>query len=313
MSAPPRHAADPSVLAGTSGLVHFLRELVQSRHQRQRDDRTTRQQERVWLANLPGALPGVRPRADGVLLTLDHVTQSAPPEIPATLEGWIDPARCLDPDAGDPPLAHEGPGTVTLPAGESALVGYDGEGTGDTIIPRAEAGAALRAYGPWRQRWCAWAERERRERPLRDLYEQVYAWHRRLALEDDSVELVLGIGLLAWERPGRESVHRHLLTQRMETSFDRRTAQVTVRLSPDSALRLEDRDSSMATTAGCENRPRLCPRRSPPMCSTPSIPRWWSCYRAGRSGPCGSGFCSAPNGSCRSRWTRWPDSRKRPP
>lgn len=235
-----RHAADPDVLAGATGLVHFLRELVQSRHQRQRDARPRKTQERVWLTDLPASLPTPRSRQDGVLLTLDHVPQSSPPEVPVALDGWIDPERCLDPDGGDPPLADEGPGEAP-PSGGTDMEVYEEDGVNGTV-PREQAADALRAYGPWRQRWRSWANRERRDRPLRELFEQVYAWHRRLALEDDSMELVLGVGLLSWERPGQESVHRHLLTHRVETSFDRRTAELTVRLSPDSALRLEDQD-----------------------------------------------------------------------
>ncbi|SEP05844.1 Part of AAA domain-containing protein [Actinacidiphila rubida] len=100
----------------------------------------------------------------------------------------------------------------------------------------------LRAYGTWLDRWRRWAQRERAERPLRELYERIYAWHQKLSQEDDQTELVLGVGLLTWVGPGEETVHRHLFTHRVETSVDRRTAKLVVRLSSESALRLEDQD-----------------------------------------------------------------------
>ncbi|MET8556426.1 AAA domain-containing protein [Streptomyces sp. NPDC004959] len=238
MNAPRRHAADPGVIAQTTGLVNFLRDMVHSSHQRQRDDRG---RDRLWLADLPEQVRRPAPREDGVVLLLDHVSQSTPPELPEVLEGWVDQTACLDADGIDPPLAETGPGRTHLPALTSAPE-EEGEQDAGTTLSRDQASEVLRAYGPWLQRWRKWAERERHERPLRALYDKVYAWHQQLALEDDRTELVLAVGLLAWTRPGEETVHRHLLTQRVETSMDRRTAQVTVRLSAEGALRLEDQD-----------------------------------------------------------------------
>ncbi|MEV5884910.1 AAA domain-containing protein [Streptomyces sp. NPDC052020] len=217
-------------------MVNFLRDMVHSSHQRQRDDRS---REHLWLAKLPEPVRRPAPRPDGVLLTLDHVPQSAPPDLPDSLDGWVDPARCLDPDGGDPPLAERGPGPGTeLVRVADAKEPPAEEGT----VRRDEAGDVLRAYGPWLDRWRRWAARERSERPLRELYDRMDAWHQKLAREDDQTELVLGIGLLTWLGPDGDAVHRHLLTQRVEMSVDRRTARLTVRLSSESALRLEDQD-----------------------------------------------------------------------
>ncbi|WP_431038791.1 AAA domain-containing protein [Streptomyces sp. P6-2-1] len=235
MNAPRRHAADPDVIAQTTGLVNFLRDMVHSSHQRQRDDRG---RDRLWLADLPEQVRRPTAREDGIVLRLDHVSQTTPPELPEVLDGWVDQAACLDADGIDPPLVEAGSGRSLLPARGTE----EDEDDAATIMARDEAREVLRAYGPWLQRWRKWAERERHERPLRALYDKVYAWHQQLALEDDRTELVLAVGLLAWDRPGEETVHRHLLTQRVETSMDRRTAQVTVRLSAEGALRLEDQD-----------------------------------------------------------------------
>ncbi|WP_406494985.1 AAA domain-containing protein [Streptomyces sp. NBC_00846] len=229
-----RHASDPDVIGQTAGLVNFLRDVVHSSHQRQRDDRG---RERLWLARLPEPIRRPASRDDGVLLTLGHVPQSAPPGLPASLDGWVEPTRCLDPDGGDPPLAEEGPGRELVRVADERER-LEEEGT----LRREEAGEVLRAYGTWLDRWRRWAERERAERPLRELYDRVYAWHQKLAQEDDQTELILGIGLLTWTGPNEDTVHRHLFTHRVETSVDRRTAMLTVRLSSESALRLEDQD-----------------------------------------------------------------------
>lgn len=234
VNVPRRHASDPDVIGQTAGLVNFLRDMVHSSHQRQRDDRN---RERLWLARLPEPIRRPTPRNDGVLLTLDHVPQSAPPDLPTSLDGWVEPTRCLDPDGGDPPLAEAGPGRELVHVADAGEQPEE-EGT----LRREEAGDVLRAYGTWLDRWRRWAERERAERPLRELYDRVYSWHQKLTQEDDQTELILGVGLLTWSGPTEETVHRHLFTHRVETSVDRRTARLTVRLSSESALRLEDQD-----------------------------------------------------------------------
>ncbi|KUL47395.1 DNA/RNA helicase [Streptomyces sp. NRRL F-4489] len=176
-------------------------------------------------------------RIDGLLLTLEHVPQAAPPPLPEVLDGWVSAERCQDADGGDPPLATEGPGRELVRAADDRQWWEEAE---DHTIRRDEAAEVLRAYGPWLDRWRRWAERERAERPLRELYEQLYHWHQKLTQQDDQLELVLAAGLLTWSDPRGDTVHRHLLTHRVETSVDRKTARLTVRLMAEGAVRLED-------------------------------------------------------------------------
>ncbi|MEU6354955.1 AAA domain-containing protein [Streptomyces sp. NPDC047072] len=235
MNAPRRHAKDPEVIASTTGLVSFLREIVQNSAQQVRDDRD-RSREHMWLTQLPEGVrrPTVRP--DGLLITLDHVPQAAPPPLPDLLEGWVKSERIEDADGGDPPLAEEGPG-------QEQERDTDGRTWWEErTVRREDAAEVLRAYGPWLARWRRWAERERADRSLRDQYEFLYRWHQQLAQQDDQRELVLAVGLLTWTDPNGEAVHRHLVTHRVETSVERRTARLSVRLASESSLRVEDRD-----------------------------------------------------------------------
>ncbi|MFJ7902229.1 AAA domain-containing protein [Streptomyces sp. NPDC096198] len=235
MNVPQRAANDPDVIGQTTGLIGFLKEVVQSSHNRLRDDRRSR--ERLWLANLPASVRRPSDRVDGLLLTLDHVPQAAPPPLPDALDGWVSTERCQEADGGDPPLAIEGPGRELVRAADGREWWEEPE---DHTVRREDAAEVLRAYGPWLDRWRRWAERERAERALRELYEQVYHWHQKLTQQDDQLELVLATGLLTWSDPHGDAVHRHLLTHRVETSVDRRTAQVRVRLMAEGAVRLED-------------------------------------------------------------------------
>ncbi|MFJ8624905.1 AAA domain-containing protein [Kitasatospora sp. NPDC093550] len=234
VSVPRRHAGDPDVIGQTAALVGFLREVVQSSHQRLRD---TRSWNPLWLADLPAKVP--RPSDhDRPLLVLDHVPQTAAPELPPVLEGWVDERLCQDADADDPPLSEEGPYRTWVPEAGDDNCWQDSEAT----VARKDAEEVLRAYGPWLARWRLWAERERAERLHRELYEKIYHWHQKMAQQDDQYELVLAVGLLSWSEPNGGAIHRHVLSRRVETQVDRRTARITVRLTGNGAVRLEDRD-----------------------------------------------------------------------
>ncbi|MFG2696396.1 AAA domain-containing protein [Kitasatospora sp. NPDC048407] len=225
------HARNPEVIGQTAALLGFLREVVQSGTQRARD---TSSREQFWLSDLPAAIARPTDQPDRALLVLDHVPQSAPPDVPAELRDWLDEKDCANPDGGDPPLAERGPERV----GAAVEVWQD---TGATV-ERGDADEVLRSYGSWLSRWRRWAERERADRPLRELYETVYRWHQRLVQQDDQVELVLGTGLLTWSEPRGTVLHRHVFTRRAVTHVDRRTARITVHLTTDGEMRLEDQD-----------------------------------------------------------------------
>lgn len=235
MDVPRRHAGDPGVIAAATGLVSFLREVVQNSTQRIRDDRD-RSREHMWLAQLPEGVRRPTDRPDGLLISLDHVPRAVPPPLPEVLDGWVAPDRIEHADGGDPPLAEECPGRERA---------RDADGRTwweERTVRREDAAEVLHAYGPWLQRWRRWAERERADRSLRDQYEFLYRWHQLLSQQDDQRELVLAVGLLTWKDASGESVHRHLLTRRVETTVERRTARLAVRLASESSLRVEDRD-----------------------------------------------------------------------
>ncbi|MFI5761301.1 AAA domain-containing protein [Streptomyces sp. NPDC051563] len=235
MNVPRRHAKNPDVIGQTASLIGFLKEVVQSSNQRLRDDRRSR--ERLWLVAMPPSVRRPSDRLDGLLFTLDHVPQTSPPPLPDLLDGWVSTERCQDADGGDPPLEAEGPGQELVRAADGS---QSWEQAAEQTVRREDSDEVLRAYGPWLTRWRKWAERERAERALRELYDQVYGWHQKLTQQDDQLELVLATGLLTWSDPRGDALHRHLLTHRVETLVDRKTARLTVRLMAEGAVRLED-------------------------------------------------------------------------
>lgn len=233
MSSSTPHARDPEIVAATTQLVSFLRELVQTGTRRVRDCRD-KSREILWLADLPEGVARPCEREDGLVLSLDFVPPAAPPDVPAVLDGWVNPTAVADPYAGDPPLAGEGPAMHVHP--------QDAVPTAGELVPRHEAAEQLAAYTRWLAKWRRWADAERIDAPRRSLYEGLYAWHQVMAVQDDQRELVLAVGLLSFEDAAGGGVFRHMLTQRLHTAVDRRTARLTVGLAPDGALRMEDQD-----------------------------------------------------------------------
>ena len=229
-----RHANDPEVVRATAGLTAYLRELVLTERGRVRD--CERYEARVWLADLPEGVQRPAATADSVLLTLDYVPRVAPPALPEVLKGWIDHDAVVDPTGLDPPLAEEGPGEVWAPDESGSL------GLVPGTVQSQEAADVLRAYSEWLPRWRRWAEKERAARPRRELYDKLARVERRLAQHDDTFELVLGVGLLAWEAPESDRVFRHLVTTKLGIGINRDTARLTVSLLPEASARLEDRD-----------------------------------------------------------------------
>jgi hypothetical protein len=187
-----RTASDPDVVRATAGLASYVRELVLTGRKRIRD--CADYEEVVWLGDMPpgSARPG--PSPDGRVLTLDYLPRSAPPALPRLLDGWVDDDSLRDPAGGDPRLAAEGPIEV-LTTDENGSTSHV------KTVPRREAAEVTRAYEQWLPSWHQWAETELTARPHRELYERLARIARVLSQQDETLEAVLGLGLLTWRDP----------------------------------------------------------------------------------------------------------------
>jgi hypothetical protein len=150
----------------------------------------------LWLDGLPDH-PAVssahrgEPEPESDVLTIERVARHDPPP-PDELAEWVAP--WTDPNT-TPALADNAPGEL-----------YE-------------------QYVSWLVAWRAWAERESRDRPVRACYAQLFAAYVAAAGNPEELELVLGVGCLAWAGPG---VRRHLLTAPIGIRFDDDTGRLTV-------------------------------------------------------------------------------------
>jgi very-short-patch-repair endonuclease len=87
----------------------------------------------------------------------------------------------------------------------------------------------LRArYDEWLPGWQEWAERERRDRPVREWYGQLFATYVAATGNPEELELVVGIGCLAWRPAGHSDVRRHVVTVPVMITLDDDTGRLAV-------------------------------------------------------------------------------------
>ena len=100
------------------------------------------------------------------------------------------------------------------------------------------------AYDRFRPSWQAWSDEYRRRKRIQNVYAELFRLHTQVKKRGEIVELVLGLGLLAWRGPreGKTSpVLRHVITARVDLHFDPATGKIQVDGSADGAqLRIED-------------------------------------------------------------------------
>lgn len=178
----------------------------------------------LWLGNLPphpavmAAHRGGDPEPDDALLTIDRVARLSPPIPDGSLTTWLDGP--LD-DPEHPPQLRD-----------SISVADEPEEENDTRTARHltldEHPAVREQYRRWLQRWQAWADQELSDRPVRILYGDLFSAYAASTARPEDLELVVGIGCLAWRPPNHPAVRRHLLTAPAAIHLDDDSGRLTV-------------------------------------------------------------------------------------
>ncbi|WP_250280248.1 AAA domain-containing protein, partial [Frankia sp. Cppng1_Ct_nod] len=213
-----------AVLSGSSAtladrcsrLIRFLSDLALSQSEQILD--VDAYPTRAWLCDLPSPLePDVTAGPGEVLLRVPAVTVTPPPDLPDVLVGWVSLADRDDSALDVPPL--------------SPRLG---------IVDLVDVPEVADAYDAWLPSWREWAVRDRLTARQRGVYDQLYTASQRLSQEGDTLELVLGTGLLTHHMSDGRAIRHPLLTTRVEVAMDRRTGAMVVRVPDDVLTRLED-------------------------------------------------------------------------
>jgi very-short-patch-repair endonuclease len=161
-----------------------------------------------------------------------------PPEPPEILVPWIDQAA-LKRAADEMPRLRS---TILEPDPDAAA----GDGDAAPLIERriADCPEVTSSYERFRPTWEAWAKEYQRRNRIQSVYAELFRLHTQVQKQGEIVELVLGLGLLAWrgESKGKSApIYRHTVTARINLQFDAATGIIRVNAATDGAqLRIED-------------------------------------------------------------------------
>lgn len=225
-------ANNPEAVHRARQLIEYMREIVRGSYKPVRD--CQKYPEVLWLSGLPDDRLRRHPDGDRLLLKVPHRPPRPAPVLPEALAGWVDPEAAVTATPEVPPLAESGPGQ-----------GWQEDENGDLFevseIRREEAHDVLRAYSRWLDAWRKWSEKERGDRPYRELHQQLYRMVTRIQQDGEEYEAVLGAGFLniGAARPSAR-IARHILTAPLILAMNPTDMTITVALAPGDPARLED-------------------------------------------------------------------------
>jgi very-short-patch-repair endonuclease len=226
---------DRELIATTSSLVEFLRDVALARRRRITD--VDEYETVLWLDALPGEVRVETNAGPGeMLFAVPRLRAESPPEPPAALTNWLDKDAIRDSFAASPVLKEKGPAWVVVdrPDGSKAMAAK--------VLPLEEAPDVGRAFETWLPLWHAWAARDRRTAPFRRWYTALAGAAHLVSQQEDQYELVLGTGLLAWRSPSGTQVRNHVLTTRLIAVVDSESDEVRVIVDAEAATRTQDRE-----------------------------------------------------------------------
>lgn len=195
----------------------------------------------LWFADLPEHPAVVRcgagPDPDEPVLTVDRIA-SAPVPVPDDDLRYLLSHPLDDPER--PPSLVARPVVDDAVADQVPAYGAIDSTQSDPTMPVR--------FDAWRQEWDAWAERELRDRPVRQLYHELFSISVQAAEHPEEFELVLGVGCLSWTPGYGHRVQRHVLTAPLAITFDDDSGRLTVEPAQSSepvALELDMLDSEL--------------------------------------------------------------------
>ncbi|MEU1982524.1 AAA domain-containing protein [Nocardia sp. NPDC019395] len=168
----------------------------------------------IWLGEVPEH-PAVvyRPEVEaGPFLSVGKVVVTPPPEPNENVRPWLF-SSTFD-DCAVPPEIRE-LRTVFDDDGEESELCLSGD---PELTEQVDA---------WLAEWRLWSASARQDVEALRLYRDVYDMYTQLGAASETLEAVVGLGLLDWHRQGGE-IRRHLLTMGVMVEFDTRTGAVTV-------------------------------------------------------------------------------------
>lgn len=215
-------------------LYTFLNEFVQLRTKTIRDIPSyERDGQVVWATDIPqepgchcvarcrdaSEAPG-EDAPDEVWIEIRKPRRMPPPEPPKSVTDWVRREQLGD-------------STLELPELFEALPRESPEEPPIELSDHHEVQVAWDDYV--QDHWWPWAERDRRERAVQNVYTDLFSMYQRQQRLGESFEVVFGLGFLSWQAPDGQTVQRHIVAAQVSVEFDTERGKLTVTPAGDGA------------------------------------------------------------------------------
>ena len=161
--------------------------------------------------NKPADFPNGDTGSSEFVLKVQRPALSPPPEPPSSVASWLEAG--WDDPSKEPLVSasrnesHQG--------GETRMANF------------ADVAGRLAALQSWKVAREEWAKNERPARAAMRIFETLYSLYGRIDREAERVELVLGDGLLSWQR-SEGSIYHPILLQRLQLQFNAAVPEFTL-------------------------------------------------------------------------------------
>jgi very-short-patch-repair endonuclease len=188
----------------------------------------------IWLGDLPehsavrSAHRVANPDVDAPLLVMDRVPKTDPPPVAEPFLPWVEGPT--DDAHREPTLREAIYSDEPVPAvpAEEDVASDEDQVVERRRIELSEVPEVGDAFDEWLTDWRLWAERERRDAVVRDIYKELFAVHLASTDHAEEFELVVGIGCLTWTPEEHEGVLRHVATAPVSIRLDENSGALTV-------------------------------------------------------------------------------------
>ncbi|PRW63684.1 hypothetical protein CEP50_09305 [Actinopolyspora mortivallis] len=186
-----------------------------------------------WMSDVPEhpavSLAGrdSAPSENGHVLSVQRLPKQDPPQPSTRLAEWLNGS--IDDPAETPRLRE------TVPAAAAPTTERGSEERGAERLRRADHPEIDEDHEDWLADWSSWAERELADRPVRELYNELFGLYTEIGNNPESLELVLGVGCLSWQPDSRTRIKRHLLTTAAAVHLDDDSGTLTIVRSEEGA------------------------------------------------------------------------------
>lgn len=96
------------------------------------------------------------------------------------------------------------------------------------LVTFDEDAERVRLFREWNRKREEWVVTEKPAYQAMSIFERLYSLHSRMERESEQIELILGDGLLNWDRAEGGSIHHPILLQRVQLTFDPSGPEFTI-------------------------------------------------------------------------------------